>query len=118
MIVFVSFMLLAISSYGAVVYSNWLNSVEQTVETLAADTHENIVDQIHAFLHVPEHVNEVNHRIIENNILDMADDRQRERFFAGVLLSHPDVIYSFSYGTAAGEYYGRGEMKRAKLRSC
>lgn len=106
MIVFVSFMLLAISSYGAVVYSNWLNSVEQTVETLAADTHENIVDQIHAFLHVPEHVNEVNHRIIENNILDMADDRQRERFFAGVLLSHPDVIYSFSYGTAAGEYYG------------
>jgi len=36
----------------------------------------------------------------------LTDEKQRDRFFVGVLESHSNEIYSFSYGTATGEYYG------------
>lgn len=113
--VFIAFMLIAMVSYGAVVYSNWLRSAENTVETLAADTHETIASQIESFLHIPLHVNEMNHLMIENKILDLSDARQREQFFAGVLQSHPEVIYSFSYGTTDGEYYGARRNKSGEI---
>ncbi len=63
-------------------------------------------NQIYSFMHIPGHINEINHKVIENGILDISDEKLRDKFFVGVLNSHNDEIYSFSYGTANGEYYG------------
>src|SRR5690554_6298504 len=63
-------------------------------------------DSIDTFMQVPYHMNEVNHKVIENGMLNLFDEIQRDRFFVGVLESHSNSIYSFSYGTANGEYYG------------
>lgn len=105
-IVFILAMLVSIGSIGYLIFTNWFSSARQTTESIAEDINENIYNQIQSFLYAPYHVNEVNHKIIENRILDLSDEKSRDKFFVGVLSSHNDEIYSFSYGTANGEYYG------------
>lgn len=105
-IVFIIAMLVTISGIGILVFSNWFSSTKGTTESIAEDINNSIHNQISSFIDVPNHINEVNHKIIENDILDLSDDTLRDKFFVGVLSSHSDEIYSFSYGTANGEYYG------------
>ena len=105
-IVFILAMLISTSAIGYLVFSRWLSSAEQTTEGIAGNISDSIYNQINSFMHVPEHINEVNHKIVENGILDLSDEKLRDQFFAGVLSSHNDDIYSFSYGTVNGEYYG------------
>lgn len=105
-VVFISAMLITLGSIGHLVFGNWFSSAEQTTESIAMDTNESIYAQVYNFLDKPYHINELNHKIIENGILDLSDERLRDKFFAGVLSSHGEEIYSFSYGTAGGEYYG------------
>lgn len=99
-------MLISICSIGYLIFSNWFSSAKQTTESIAEDLNESIYNQIYSFMHVPEHINEVNHKIVENEILDLSDEILREKFFIGVLKSHDNEIYSFSYGNIDGEYYG------------
>jgi hypothetical protein len=99
-------MLISIRGIEYLVISNWLASAQQTTERISGNINESIFHQIYSFMHVPEHNNEVNQKIIENSILDLYDETLRDKFFVGVLRSHNDEIYSFSYGTSNGEYYG------------
>ncbi len=105
-IVFILVMLVSIGGIGYIIYTNWYSSATQTSESIAEDLNESIYNQIYSFIHVPSQINEANHKIIANGILDISDERLRDRFFVGVLSSHDDEIYSFSYGTSDGEYYG------------
>lgn len=105
-IVFILAMLVSISSIGFMIFTNWFSSAQKTTESIAETISEDIYKQIYSFMHVPDHINEVNHKIIANSILDLSDEKLREKFFVGVLSSHSAEIYSFSYGTANGEYYG------------
>ena len=99
-------MSITMSSIAYLVFSNWTASAEQITQKLAQDVTQDIYNKIDIFLHKSEHINELNHKLIKNGILDMSDEKQREKFFVGVLQSHDKEIYSFSYGTAKGEYYG------------
>ncbi len=105
-IVFLIAMLIASSSIGYLVFANWFSSAKQAMESIAGSISESINGQIMSLIHVPDHVNEMNHKIIENGILDLSDDKHRDSFFVGVLSANNEEIYSFSYGTANGEYYG------------
>ncbi len=73
---------------------------------LAGKMNQDIVEQIHSFIRVPVDLNNMNYRIIENGILDLSDQDARDRFFVGVLSACDKAIYSFSYCTADGKYYG------------
>ncbi|AGL02854.1 diguanylate cyclase [Desulfoscipio gibsoniae] len=99
-------MLVSIGSIGYLIFNNWFSSARQTTESIAEELNESIYNQIYSFIHVPSQINEANHKIIANGILDINDERLRDKFFVGVLSSRDDEIYSFSYGTADGEYYG------------
>ena len=103
---FLIFMLASLASYGMVVYRSWINSVRKTIASQALDVNSHISSQIESFLHVPLHVNEVNHLVIQNQILDLQNEQLRDKFFAGVLQAHDQRLYSFSYGMADGSYYG------------
>lgn len=92
--------------YGALIFTNWMSSAKQTMEKIAADVNADIYSQVTSFIQGPYQVNELNRKILENGMLDLADERQRDRFFVGVLEAHNKNIYSFSYGTATGAYYG------------
>ncbi len=104
----VSFLTLSITMSCIVylVFSNWTASAEHVTQKLAQDMAGDVYWKIDAFLHEPEHINELNYKLIQNGILDMDNERQREKFFVGSLQSYDKEIYSFSYGAAAGEYYG------------
>lgn len=105
-IVFILAMLLSIGSIGWLIFASWLSSAEQTTESIAETISSNINEQVSVLMKVPYHVNEINHNIIENGILEMSDENLRSKFFVGVLSSHGEEIYSFSFGAANGEYYG------------
>ncbi|MDD4629779.1 MAG: diguanylate cyclase [Eubacteriales bacterium] len=105
-IVFILAMLVSISSIGYLVFKNWFSSAEQTSGSIAEDLNEIIYNQIYSLMRVPSQINEANHKIIANGILDITDEKLRDKFFVGVLGSYENEIYSFSYGSAEGEYYG------------
>lgn len=106
LILFILALLISISSIGYLIFARWLSSAEHITENIAEEVNDGIYDHMNSFMYVPDHINEVNHKIIENGILDISDEKLRDSFFVGVLSSHKDEIYSISYGTVNGEYYG------------
>lgn len=99
-------MFFSISCIGYMVFSSWFSSSKQTTERMAAELNANIYNQVYSFLRVPEQINETNQKIISNGILNLTEEKKRDKYFVGVLSSHEEKIYSFSYGTANSEYYG------------
>ncbi|SEA87106.1 Cache domain-containing protein [Eubacterium aggregans] len=103
---FIISLFISVACYGALIFTNWVSSAEKTTAHMAADINEEIYNQVYSLMQAPYHMNEVNHKVIENGMLDWSDEKQRDRFFVSVVESHSNSIYSFSYGTANGEYYG------------
>lgn len=114
-ITFLVAMVISISSIGYLVFTSWLSSAKQTTESIAEEMNDHIYDQIYSYLHVPEQINEFNHKIIANRILDLSDENLRDKFFAGVLGSYEDEIYSFSFGSVNGEYYGARRNENGEI---
>ncbi len=114
-IVFLAAMVISIGSIGYMVFSSWFSSAKQTTESVAGEMNEHIYNQIYSYLHVPVQINESNHKIIANGILDLSEENLRDKFFVGVLSSYEDAIYSFSYGTENGEYYGARRNKNGVI---
>lgn len=105
-IVFILAMLVSMGGIGYLIFTSWFSSAKQTTERIAVDVNEGIYNQIYSFIQVPGQINEANNKIIANEILDINDERLRDKFFVGVLNSYENGIYSFSYGNTEGEYYG------------
>jgi len=113
----VSFLTLSVtmSCIAYLVFSNWTASAEQVTQKLAQDMARDVYWKIDTFLHKPEHVNELNYKLIQNGILDMTNEQQRDKFFVGILQSYDNEIYSFSYGTEKGEYYGARRNEKGTI---
>lgn len=105
-IVFMFAMLITTSGIGYLVFTNWYSSAEQTMESIARNISKNIYNQISSFMQVPDQINKTSHKIIKTGILDVNNETLRDKFFVSVLSSYDENIYSFSYGTSTGEYYG------------
>ena len=117
-IIILTFVLSIFSStafIGNMVFSNWISSIDKITEKMAEDVNEEISKQINDFMNVPKHINEVNKSILQGDIVNMSDAEGRENFFLGVLLTHNDDIYSFTYGTETGEYYGARRNEKGEL---
>jgi len=108
-ILIISFIVLMISTVSVIcftVFSNWKLSSDNIITKMENDANIDIFNKIETFISVPLYINEVNHNSIENEIVDINDRKEREVFFAGVMKSNNEDVYSFSYGTENGEYYG------------
>ncbi|SHH49549.1 HD domain-containing phosphohydrolase [Clostridium grantii] len=104
---FFGLLIMTILGVGYIVFSNWMASVNETIIEMAEDKNKDIVSMVNNYLLVPERINENNYKLIENKIVDINNEREREMFFVGVLMSNnSEPLYSFSYGTESGEYYG------------
>ena len=104
--IFVISLFITVVCCGALIFLNWTTSANKMTVNIASNINKTIYNRIYAFIQEPYHINEINHKIIENNMLDFSNKNQRDRFFVGVLEAHNEEIYSFTYGTAKGEYYG------------
>jgi len=108
-IILYAFILLMITTFSVIffiVFSNWKGSANNIINNMESDASTDIINRIETFISVPLYINEVNHNLIEKDVVDIYDQQEREAFFAGVMIANQEDVYSFSYGTNKGEYYG------------
>ena len=65
-----------------------------------------ILEKIEELINLTYRMNAINHKIIENGIVDMNNPTERDAFFAGLIKYSNEKIYSISYGLENGDYYG------------
>lgn len=106
LILFVVSLFVSVIMIGLVVFINWMSSARRTTEIMSKDMNHEINHDINSLLKIPYNMNEVNQKVIQNEIFDIEDDTELVKFFVGVLETQINEIYSFSYGTEEGEYYG------------
>lgn len=105
-IVFILILIVSVTSIAYLVFTRWHESAVETVARISDSINKQIHQQVTSFMDEPVKINEANHKLIRDGILDIQDTEKRERFFVGALRAFDEKIYSFSYGTADGYYYG------------
>lgn len=103
---FIALMTITIGTITYIVFKNWKASVDNTILKMEEDSNQDTVNEIQSLFSVPLYNNEINHNLIEYGIIDINNKQKRDAFFAGVIKSSSEEIYSFSFGTENGEYYG------------
>jgi len=116
-ILFILSLSLTVGAIGYGTYTSWSRSNEQVITRLGDNLNRGIVQQVREYLHIPEHIIQLNLGLIENEGIDFEDSLIRNRFFLNTLDTQDDMIYSFSYGSREGEYYGarRNETGQVEL---
>lgn len=107
--IIVSFILLLIAIFGIsgyFVYVNWLSSIEQTTNKILETVGERVYRQIDRFVDIPLYINNHNILLIQRNFVDLADDRNRDLFFANQIKTAQQDVYSFTYGAENGNFFG------------
>lgn len=104
---------------GYPAFSNWYSSIEKTTGELSENLNQETINRIDSFIEAPLHINNVNYKMIENGMIDLRDEAQREKFFVSILSSYTKNIFSYAYCTVDGNYYGAvkdmdGTVKIAK----
>lgn len=115
MILFLSALMFALISIGYLVFSNWFFSARNITENMANLMNENIYNQIYNILHTPEHMNDMYYGFIQNGVVDLSDDKERDIFFVRALSAHSEEVYSFSFGSTLGEYYGARRNEKGEI---
>ncbi|MBB5337429.1 diguanylate cyclase [Pectinatus brassicae] len=84
----------------------WNNSIKETMVYTQQETTQAVLQKIKTFIDIPLAINEQNRYFIENGLINIKDVNNDAKFFGSVMRSADDSVYSFSFGTADGEYYG------------
>jgi two-component system, sensor histidine kinase and response regulator len=108
-IISVSFIILMVGTLitiGYIIFSSWNKSSESIIYKMENSSSKDILKEIEELIHLPYTMNAINHNIIENGIVDMTNPTERDAYFANVIKSSNENIYSISYGLENGDYYG------------
>lgn len=112
---FIVLMITTISIITFIIFSRWKASAYNTITKMENDANTDVSKAIEALVGVPVHTNEINHNLLQNELIDLQNRKERESYFAGVIKSSGEEIYSFSYGSENGEYYGARRNEEDKL---
>ena len=113
---FVSLMLIMSVGIGYLVFQNWHNAIQKTSREYAEKLNQETLKQVDSFIGTPLSINNVTYKMIQNSIVDLSDNNAREKFFVSVLSSYADSIFSFSYCSANGDFYGAIKDNNGKIR--
>lgn len=97
---------------------HWKASTEETIEITGNIANKAINDKINSMISIPININQVNHTIIEKEIVDITNDKERDIFFESVIKSSTDEIYSFNYGLENGDFYSARKTKQKGIELC
>lgn len=115
MLSFVLIMFFSVFFIGDMVFFRWISSTEKITEKMAFDINREIANRINLFMNVPKHINEVNGKLIERNLINLSSVRERDKYFLGVIQTHQDEIYSFTYGMENGTYVGARRNEKGEI---
>ena len=106
-------LVLLVSALGiaALVLVRWYRSSQRTIHLIESTISKQVQENVVTFLHAPMQLNAMSQRLFAYDLVSLSDETARDRFFIGGLLSSHDAIYSFSYGTEEGHYYGARRNK-------
>lgn len=105
-LLFIILMLVTISAIVAIGFYNWKTSINDMIVRIENETHADIAGKVEDFTNIPLAMNDLNHHILQYGLITTREDKKRDIYFAGVMRAAPEDVYSFSYGTEKGEYYG------------
>jgi diguanylate cyclase (GGDEF)-like protein/putative nucleotidyltransferase with HDIG domain len=114
-VVFVVMTIVITSLLSYLIFYGWRLSTLDNIKGAADTINTQIHEKVDNFLEVPFNINEVNGMLIENGIVDLKDETDRQKFFVSVLSSQTENIYGFSYGNQKGEYYGARRNTEGEL---
>lgn len=112
---FIALMTITVGIITYIVFTNWKISVDNTIIKIQEDSNKDIFNEIQSLLNVPLYNNEINQSLIKNGVIDIHNKEQRDAFFAGVIKPSREEIYSFSFGTENGEYYGARKNEKNQI---
>lgn len=102
-----------IIGYIAFTQSNKL--LENNVTKMENNSTKEILNKVDEFVNIPIFINKSNCNVIKNDIVDIYNKKEREIYFSGVMIASSENIYSFSYGTEKGEYYGARRNTKGEI---
>lgn len=116
-IIFILSVTITVGAIGYATYTKWSSSNEQVINRLADNLNHDIVHQLEDYLRIPEGIVELNLGMLKNGIVDIEDASSRNQFFLTTLSTQDNILYSYSYGTEEGAYYGarRNETGEVEL---
>lgn len=91
---------------GSIIFFHWKLSADKTIQMLQKDANRNIADSIERYIAVPLRINEINEQIISNKVVDIYNEKQRQKYFSSIIATAEEMVYSVSYGNEQGHYYG------------
>lgn len=103
---FVWTIITSLLTVSLIIFYYWRISVNDMIVEMQAELSQSIHREIENFIAVPMQMNERNRYALEKGIIDLKSPEEMVRFFAGVMHGADETIYSFSFGTADGRYYG------------
>ncbi|HOD61871.1 MAG TPA: hypothetical protein PKG96_07180, partial [Bacilli bacterium] len=74
LLTFIISLFVAIVASGIVIFANWISLSKKTINQVTTDTSENLYNQVYDFMQVPYKIAGINHRIIENGMLDLSNE--------------------------------------------
>ena len=108
-LIIITFMITFLFSAGVLMFldfHSWKRSIDKTIEEVENNTKADILKEIDEIVQMPLYINETNYNLLQNNSIDLRKPEERDPFFAGIIKTSRDEIYSVSYGTEGGEFYG------------
>ncbi len=116
-LLFTLIILVSLTGIGTMIYLRWSSSTRKTIESIAATISDSLRDKIETFIKTPSQVNLTSQALLEHGVVNLADSSQRDSFFTSVLTSFQGPLYSFSYGSVEGHYYGarRNELGQIEI---
>lgn len=112
---FIVLLLIAITLISSIAFYYWKISIDDMVLKVQEEANANILTKLDNFIDVPLSMNQKSQYFITAGLVDIKNITMREKFFAAVMKSAAANVYSFSYGTAQGEYYGVRRSAEGKL---
>lgn len=112
---FIILIIMSIVTISAIIFYNWIASANSSIERLEQESTKNIYNEIQRLVNLPLYSNDINYSMLRNGVVDINNKKERERFFAGIMKGSSPEIYSVSYGTENGAYYGARRNKDNQL---
>ena len=103
---FIILMMMLLTVVSCIAFYYWKLSIDDMVMKIQESYNMSILQEIKTFIATPVTMNEKNSWFLKSGLVDINNAHDRERFFSGVMQTASPNVYSFSYGTSTGEYYG------------
>jgi PAS domain S-box-containing protein len=106
MISFVLTVLVTVFIIAFFIYINWRESINGYIDDMENRVSNDITEEIDNLVQIPLDINERVGLLIENSMTDFNDEKKGDLFFANIVKTSDEAVYSISYGTENGDYVG------------